>query len=63
MQGSNKSNSSDSKDDDFTYFDELLSYYRSIGYIPSLFRRKHTTTFEKVIEHKNKAFNFINRIK
>ena len=63
MQDSNKSNPSDSDDDNFTYFDELLPYYRSIGWTPSRFRRKHTTTFEKIIEHKNKALNFINRIK
>ena len=64
MQHSNKSNPSDSgNDDDLTYFEALLSYYRSIGWVPSLFRRRNTTTFEKAIEHKNKTAKFLNKIK
>jgi hypothetical protein len=49
--------------DDLTYFDSLLYKYRSIGYVPSLFRKRRTTTFEKVTQHANKSINFINRIK
>jgi hypothetical protein len=55
---------SDDKDDsDLTYFDVLLYKYRSIGYVPSLFRRRKTTTFEKVTQHTNKSVMFLNRIK
>ena len=50
-------------DDDLTYFDALLYKYRSIGYVPSLFRRRKTTSFEKVTQHANKSIRFINRIK
>jgi hypothetical protein len=53
----------DDDDEDLTYFDALLYKYRSIGYVPSLFRRKKATTFEKVTENTNKSINFINRIK
>src|SRR5690349_5537416 len=55
MQPSNN----DDDDSDLTYFDALLYKYRSIGYVPSLFRRRKATTFERV----NKSINFINRIK
>ena len=58
MQSSNKPNLSD----DFSYFDGLLSYYHSIGWKPSRFRRRNTT-FEKVIVYENKAAAFINEIK
>jgi hypothetical protein len=54
---------SEDNDDDLTYFDALLYKYRSIGYVPSLFRRRKPTTFEKVTEHKNRSIMFINRIK
>ena len=54
---------SDDKDDDLTYFDALLYKYRSIGYVPSLFRKRRTTAFEKLNENTNKSINFINRIK
>jgi hypothetical protein len=53
----------DDDDDDLTYFDALLYKYRSIGYVPALFRKRRTTTFEKVIQHENKSVMFINRIK
>src|ERR1051325_10837616 len=53
----------DDDDDDLTYFDALLYKYRSIGYLPSLFRRRKATVFEKVTQHTNKSINFINRIK
>jgi hypothetical protein len=53
----------DDDDDDLTYFDALLYKYRSIGYVPSLFRRRKATAFEKVTQHTNKSINFINRIK
>src|SRR5918911_347802 len=57
MQNFNKSNSSDP-----SYFDGLLSFYRSIGWKPSMFRRRRTT-FEKVIAHANKTARFLNKIK
>ena len=53
----------DDDDSDLTYFDALLYKYRSIGYVPSLFRRRKITSFEKVTENTNKSINFINRIK
>jgi hypothetical protein len=46
---------SDDDDDDLTYFDALLYKYRSIGYVPSLFRRRKATSFEKVTQHTNKS--------
>jgi hypothetical protein len=49
-------------DDNSPYFDALLSYYHSIGWKPSMFRRR-CTTFEKVIAHANKTAKFINKIK
>jgi hypothetical protein len=52
-----------SDDDDLTYFDALLYKYRSIGYVPSLFRRRKATAFEKLNENTKKSINFINRIK
>jgi hypothetical protein len=54
---------SEDNDDDLTYFDVLLYKYRSIGYVPSLFRRRKITSFEKVTQHTNKSIMFINRIK
>ena len=57
MRNFNKSNSSDP-----SYFDGLLSFYRSIGWKPSMFRRRRTT-FEKVIVHANKTAKFLNKIK
>src|SRR5919197_184233 len=59
MQNFNKSNSSAY---DSSYFDVLLSYYNSIGWKPSLFRRR-CTTLEKVIEHRNKTAKLLNKIK
>jgi hypothetical protein len=53
------SDNNDDDDDDLTYFDALLYHYRSIGYVPSLFRRKKITSFENT----NKSINFITRIK
>jgi hypothetical protein len=58
MQNSHKS----SPPDNFSYFDGLLSYYHSIGWKPSRFRRRNTT-FEKVIAYENKAAAFVNEIK
>jgi hypothetical protein len=58
MQNSNKS----SPPDNFSYFDGLLSFYSSIGWKPSQFRRRRTT-FEKVIAHANKTAKFLNKIK
>jgi hypothetical protein len=58
MQNSDKLNSSD----DFSYFDELISYYHSIGWKPSMFRRRRTT-LEKVVASENNAVKFLNKIK
>ena len=60
MQNADKSTSSD--EDDFSYFDGLLSFYHSIGWKPSRFRRRRTT-FEKVIAHANKTAKYLNKIK
>src|ERR687884_164783 len=56
MQNADKSTSSD--EDDFSYFDGLLSFYHSIGWKPSRFSRRRTT-FEKVIAHANKTAKFL----
>src|SRR5919202_3496102 len=58
MQNAGKSDLSD----DLSYFDGLLSFYHSIGWKPSRFRRRRTT-FEKVIAHTNKTAKFLNKIK
>jgi hypothetical protein len=60
MQNADKSTSSD--EDDFSYFDGLLSFYHSIGWKPSRFRRRRTT-FERVIAHANKTAKYLNKIK
>ena len=60
MQNAGKSKSSD--EDDFSYFDGLLSFYHLIGWKPSRFRRRRTT-FEKVIAHANKTVKLVNKIK
>src|SRR5918911_2347354 len=60
MQNAGKSKSSD--EDDFSYFDGLLSFYHLIGWKPSRFRRRRTT-FEKVIAHANKTAKYLNKIK
>jgi hypothetical protein len=60
MQDEDKSNHANN--DSLSYFDALLSYYHSIGWKPSRFRRRHRP-LEKVIAHGNKTAKFLSKIK
>jgi hypothetical protein len=60
MQDQDKSNHADHGSP--SYFDALLSYYNSIEWKLSRFRRRRTT-IEKIIAHANKTATFINKIK